>query len=94
MPGGPDVPGDTCERRTLPDGGKAVAARHTDLSSGITFVRVSILTAQDKSRYLVSLDIPARGTDRAQPLAADELFTLAADREVLDSLNALIRAQR
>lgn len=94
LPGGPDVPGDTCERRTLPDGGKAVAARHTEPNSGIRFVWVSILTPEGKARYLVCEDIPAQGSDRADPLTAEELFALAADREVIDGLNALIRSQR
>ncbi|MGW1992786.1 hypothetical protein [Embleya sp. NPDC001921] len=94
LPGGPDVPGDACDRRTLPGGGRAVAARYTDPDSGITFVWVSILTPEGKSRYLVSEDIPAQIPERAQPLTADELFTLIANRDVIDGLNALTREQR
>lgn len=93
LPGGPDGPGDACDRRTLPDGTKAVAARHTDPRSGITFVWISMLTPEGKARYLVSEDIPAQGTNRAQPLTAEELFTLAGNREVIEGLNALIRNQ-
>ncbi|MGC0421801.1 hypothetical protein [Embleya sp. AB8] len=94
LPGGPDVPDDICDRRPLPDGGMAVAARFTEPKSGITFVWISILTPDGKSRYLVSEDIPDQGPNRARPLTADQLFTLAADREVVGGLKALIRSQR
>lgn len=92
-PGGPTGPQADCDRRTLPDGSRAVAEQYSP-PEPVSASWLSIKTRAGNQRFLVSTSRSDTGPPTVPPLTVEELYALASVPEVIEALDALKYNQR